>query len=263
VRTVERPVDAASAALVAEELVVRRPELVTVVFAADSFGRTIAGRLAGRRRLGLVGDAIDLGVGEQGEIRWSKPSFGGRTIAEIRCGTRPELATFRSGGFALPERPGPGGFGWTVLSIPLAPPAWTPTGEGSELSAAEGLDGRAVVVCVGLGIGGPEGVARLRPMLARWNAGLAATRKVVDAGWVPRQLQVGLTGRSLAPRLAVLLGISGAVNHSVGWQRAGTVLAVNSDAAAPVFRDADLGIVGTIDEVLPILDGPVARLLGR
>jgi electron transfer flavoprotein alpha subunit len=263
VRTVERPVDAASAALVAEELVLRRPELLAAVFPGDAFGRTVAGRLAGRRRLGLVGDAIDLAVGEGGGIRWSKPSFGGRTIAEIHCRTRPELATFRSGGFAVPERSAPGGFGWTVLPIPVAPAPWTPGDEGRELTDSEGLDGHAAVVCVGLGIGGPDGIARLRPMLARWRAGLAATRKVVDAGWVPRQLQVGLTGRSLAPRLVVLLGVSGAVNHSVGWRRAGTVLAVNSDPAAPVFRDADLGIVGTIDEVLPILDGPVAGLVGR
>ncbi|HTP54602.1 MAG TPA: FAD-binding protein [Thermoplasmata archaeon] len=263
VPTADRPVDPGSAAIVAEELVVRRPELAAFLFGAGPFGRTVAGRLAGRRRLGLVGDAIDLAAGPRGELRWFKPSFGGRTIAEIRCTSRPELVTFRGGGFAPLEDAGPGELGWTVLSVPVAPPAWSPGEAGTELDATDGLDGRDVVVCVGLGIGGPDGIARLRPTLARWNAALAATRKVVDAGWVPRPLQVGLTGRSLAPRLAVLLGVSGAVNHAVGWRRAGTVLAINRDPGAPVFRDADVGIVGPLEDVLPALVDPVARLLGR
>jgi electron transfer flavoprotein alpha subunit len=263
VRTSDRPVDPVSAAEVAEELLIRRPELAVAAFLADPFGRVAAGWLAGRRRLGLVGDAIDLSAGAAGEISWSKPSFGGRTVAEIRCRTHPNLVTFRPGPFVPPEARGPGGFGWTELAIPVPPSRWAYLGETSEVDALGGLDGSDVVVAVGMGVGGPEGIARLRPTLERWGAGLAATRKVVDAGWVPRQLQVGLTGRSLAPRLAVLLGISGAVNHAVGWQRAGTVLAVNRDPAAAVFEDSDVGIVGTVEETLPALDAPVARLLGR
>jgi len=91
---------------------------------------------------------------------------------------------------------------------------------------------------------------------------LVGTRRVVDAGWLPVRRQVGLTGRALAPRLAVLLGVRGAANHMVGWARAGTILAVNRDAAAPVFGEADVGIVGAIDEVVPELAEPLAQALG-
>jgi len=263
VPSADRPVDAAAAGAVAEELVVRRPELAAFLFPPGAFGRTVAGTLAARRGLGLVGDAIDVAAPPGGPLAWAKPSFGGRTIADIRCRTRPALATFRGGGFAVPERGAAGGFGWTPLSIPLGRAAWPWGRDGREIDDGAELDRHDTIVAVGLGIGGPDGIARLRPTIDRWGAGLAGTRKVVDAGWLPRQLQVGLTGRSLAPRLAVLLGVSGAVNHAVGWQRAGAVLAVNRDPAAPVFSAADVGIVGAVEELLPLLEGPVARLLGR
>ncbi|MGP8078335.1 MAG: FAD-binding protein [Thermoplasmata archaeon] len=263
VRSAKAPVEADSVAAVVEETIARRPKLAAATFAADPFGRAVAGRVAGHRHLGVVGEAIDLARNAHGEVVWSKPSFGGRTVASVRCRRHPALATFRSGAFGPPEHTGPGGFGWSALPISVPPASWLAIDEGVELDAAPELEGRDVIVAVGMGLGGPEGLVRLAPTIARWNAGLVATRRVVDAGWVPRQLQVGLTGRALAPRLAVLLGVSGSVHHLVGWRRAGTVLAVNRDPGAPVFRDADIGIVGSVEEVLPALDGPVARLLGR
>ncbi len=114
-----------------------------------------------------------------------------------------------------------------------------------------------------MGVGGPEGIARVRALVAPWNAGLVATRRVVDAGWMPRQLQVGLTGRQLAPRLAVLLGVSGSPNHMVGWRRAPALLAVNGDPEAPVFRDVSVGVVGPLESVLPPLVAGLTPLLGR
>lgn len=263
VRSRERPIDPVAAARVAEELLVRRPELAVLACGAGPFGRVVAGTVAGRRRLGLVGDALDLSVDIGGALRWLKPSFGGRTLAEIRCRSRPNLVTFRSGSLRPAESPLPARIEWNELSIPVPPSAWRPIDDGVEIPPGEPLEARDVIVAVGMGIGGPEGIARAGPVLARWGAGLAATRRVVDAGWVARQLQVGLTGRTLAPRLAVLLGLSGAVNHTVGWQRAGTIVAVNRDPDAPVFRDVDVGIVGTVEEILPALEGPVAALLGR
>lgn len=263
VRAPPGPVGSASAARIVEELIVRRPELALVAFGTDPFGREVAGTVAGHRRLGLVTDAIDLDAAGPAEIRWTKPSFGGRTLARIRCRTRPNLATVRGEGFAVPEGAAPGGFGWTDLPLPFLPPVVRTLEEGVEPAAGAGSADGDVVVAFGMGIGGPEGIARAAPTVVRWGAAIAATRRVVDAGWVPRRLQVGLTGRALAPRLAVLLGASGSAHHSVGWRRAATVVAVNRDPDAPVFRDADVGIVGAVEEVLPVLEGPVARLLGR
>ncbi len=254
--------DRAVAAL--EGLLRERPRLAGLILAADPFGREVAGALAARNALGLTGDAIGLHLDVDGTIVWTKPSFGGRTVATIRSRTRPSVATARPGVFAVPPpTPDRTGFVWHTLEPTRRPSRRTPRGSGREVGDVPELDAFDVIVAVGMGVGGPDGIARLAPTLRRWGAGLAATRRVVDAGWVPRQRQVGLTGHLLAPRLAILLGVSGSVNHAVGWRRAGAVLAVNRDPAAPVFQDVDVGIVGEIDAVLPALVGPIAAALGR
>ena len=109
-----------------------------------------------------------------------------------------------------------------------------------------------VVIGVGTGVL-PEEYEQLSPLAALLGAELGATRKVTDRGWAPRSRQVGITGRSIAPRLYVALGLSGKFNHVVGVRAAGTILAVNSDPDAPVFAHCDIGIVGDWHEVVPLL----------
>ena len=257
-----RPIESRTAAGALQRLLEARPSADAVLLPSTPFGRAVAGQLAAPRGLGLVGDAIALGRDDGGLI-FSKPSFGGRTIARIRCTTRPAIATVRPGVFAPATSEGSGGgFGWSVVRVPEIAPTLVRVGSVREIRPGEGLDARDVVVAVGLGIGGPEGIERLRPILGRWGAALGATRRVVDAGWVPRQVQIGLTGSSMAPRLGILLGVGGSVNHLIGWRRAGTLLAVNRDPEAPVFREVDVGIVGPVEEVVPALVEPLARALG-
>ncbi len=109
-----------------------------------------------------------------------------------------------------------------------------------------------VVLGVGTGVT-PEEYGSLSPLAAVLGAELAATRKVTDRGWAPRARQVGLTGRSIAPRLYVAVGLSGKFNHMVGVRAAGTILAVNADRAAPVFEHCDVGIIGDWHEAVPLL----------
>jgi electron transfer flavoprotein alpha subunit len=108
------------------------------------------------------------------------------------------------------------------------------------------------VVCVGAGVP-PDDYAELQPLLDVLDAELAATRKVTDKGWQPRARQVGITGRSIAPRLYVGIGLSGKFNHAVGVRAAGTVLAVNPDRGAPIWDHADIGIVADWRDVVPRL----------
>ena len=115
-----------------------------------------------------------------------------------------------------------------------------------------------VVIGVGTGVD-PEEYGQLSPLAALLGAELAATRKVTDRGWAPRARQVGLTGRSIAPRLYVGLGLSGKFNHTVGVRAAGTILAVNTDPGAPVFAHCDVGIVGDWHEVVPLLHEALRR----
>lgn len=109
-----------------------------------------------------------------------------------------------------------------------------------------------VVVGVGAGVD-PRGYDLVRRLAGLLGAELAATRKVTDGGWMPRSRQVGITGRSVAPRLYAAIGLSGKFNHMAGVEGAGTVLAINHDAAAPVFAACDVGIVGSWEQAVPLL----------
>ena len=110
------------------------------------------------------------------------------------------------------------------------------------------------MIGVGRGIGGPAALPAIVELARRLGAGIAATREVTDAGWLPKQHQVGLTGQAIAPRLYVALAISGAMEHVVGLRRAGTIVAVNKNPKAPIFRMADLGIVADYAALLPHLE---------
>jgi electron transfer flavoprotein alpha subunit len=256
--------DSGTVALAVERALDLRSGLAVAVFVGTPFGREVAGQVAAHRGLGLVADGVSAAPAPDGGVLWTKPSFGGRTLATIRTTTRPGLATVPPGTFGPCLDPGtPGGLRWARLSPPPAPPRVEQEAAGQEVQPGSPVGGSEVVVAVGMGVGGPEGVARLDPTLRRWGAALTATRRVVDAGWVPRQRQVGLTGRSLAPRLAILLGVRGATNHMVGWRRARAILGVNADREAPLFQEVDVGIVGDLDEIVPELERPIARLLGR
>ena len=126
-----------------------------------------------------------------------------------------------------------------------------PTAEGAELEHAR------VVVSVGMGIGGPENLDVARELADALGGSLGATRDLVDAGWMPRQHQVGLSGKAVSPRLYVAIALRGPLNHTVGIRKAGTVIAVNNSLRAPIFRAADFGIVGDYAEVVPALTAAV------
>jgi electron transfer flavoprotein alpha subunit len=244
-------------------LLALRPRIEAVVAPANAFGREAAGQLAASRSLGAVGDAIAVRSGRDGRLAWVKPSFGGSTAATVTCRSVPVVATM-PGGLATPagDPRAAGSFAWSPIPIPPALGRVRRLGDRREPSDPLEPDGADILVAVGTGVGGPEAIASILPTVRRWGAGLVGTRRVVDAGWLPVRRQVGLTGRLLAPRLAVLLGVRGAFNHMVGWARAGAVLAVNRDPEAPVFSQADVGIVGTVEEIVPALAAPLERLLG-
>jgi electron transfer flavoprotein alpha subunit len=259
------PVEDAVAAVGVEELLRRHPSIDAVVFVADEFGRAVGGRVAADRSLGLTGDAVGIEAAEGGSLVFWKPAFGGGVLAEVRSRTRPALATLRPAPYRRSVRDAPIEIPLDRVDVRLPPPRLEFLGEETEVDAGwrSPLEAR-LVVAVGLGVGGPDGVAAVRAVAEEWGAAVVATRKVVDAGWVPRQLQVGLTGHSLAPELAVLVGASARPNHLIGFRRAKVVLSVNSDAAAAGSAPVDVAVVGRWEEVLPEITrraGPWLRTL--
>ncbi len=234
---------------------IERERPFAVLLPSTVRGREVAGRLAASMRLGLTGDATDLTLHRRGDLVQVKPAFGGSVMAEVISKTTPRLATVRPGVFPL-------------LSFEGGPPMTT-TFEVSQIVVDEvrlllrtitvdpragDLDRAKVIVCGGFGVGSKEAFDRLESYAAAMGAALAATRKAVDAGWAPPQIQVGLTGRSVHPELMIEVGVSGSVNHSIGLRRARLVLSINRDPEAQSMKSCDVGLVADLEAALVALE---------
>jgi electron transfer flavoprotein alpha subunit len=246
-------IDPSVAAGQLDRLLALRAGVGALLFPATEHGRSVAAFVAVARGLGIVADALRLEA-DGGSRRWEKPAFGRSYVAAIRCRTRPEVVTVRPGAFSPWVLERPPAMGMTRLEVAADPArvirrltsSWPDRGWGI-------LETARVVVVAGMGLGGPERLADLAPALAAWGAALGATRRAVDAGWMPPSRQIGLTGRSLSPDLAILLGVRGSTHHLVGLSRARAILAVNTDPEAPALASSDVGIVGDWSELLPEL----------
>ncbi len=229
---------------------------------ASERGRDWGPRLAARLGLGLTGDAIGLEIDEQNRLVALKPAFGGNIVAPILSKTLPQMATVRSGVLELAD---PNQLRTAEIEVVAA-------GAGKPLSrlikehslidtTIEPLEGAEIIVGLGTGVGGPEGVAVMKDFARMLRAGMCATRRVTDAGWMPRQLQVGLTGKAIDPRLYFSVGIRGAINHTIGIKRAQTVVAINNDPEAQIFERADIGLVAEWDKIIPALRDALQKRL--
>jgi electron transfer flavoprotein alpha subunit len=217
---------------------------------STAFGREVAGRAAAATGSGLVGDAVALSV-LGGRLVAAKPAFSGSLVADITCPQGTQMATVRPG-VMMPKTSG-----LRAAGAPSRIREVTKRGRVRVLNERrndelETLARAQTVIGVGTGVH-PDEYELLSPLAALLGAELAVTRKVTDKGWAPRARQVGVTGRSIAPRLYVALGLSGKFNHMAGVRSAETILAVNTDRDAPVFAHCDVGVVGDWHEVLPLL----------
>lgn len=235
------------------EAVVREETPDVLLFGATPDGRDLAGRLAVRFRTGLTADCTDLTLEEgSGLLLGEVAGFGGGIVATIRCERhRPQMVTVRPGVFVA-ATPDPSRRGEVLHHCAELDGVARHTrvlersmGERVDVTAAERL------VVAGGGAGGClDGVRELTALI---GAELGATRVAADAGWVGHERMIGQTGSSARPKVAILCGVSGAMQFTVGIDEAETIVAINSDAAAPVFEVADYGIVGEVEEVVPAL----------
>ena len=226
-----------------------------VLFASTPDGRDLASRIAARLVLGLTGDAIDLEIDQEGRLVQLKPTLGGNVVAPILSKTLPNMVTLRPG-LLTPIVPDPESKASveTIVAEPFQGKDIKVLEEHfqEELGAVELAQAR-VVLAVGMGIGGPENLPQIRELARTIGASLATTRDVVHAGWLPDQIQVGISGRTIAPKVYLAVGIRGAFNHTVGIQKAGVILAINQNRRHAIFRTADYGIVGDWQTYLPPL----------
>ena len=219
------------------------------------WGREVSARMAARLGLGLTGDAVEVAVDGGRLLSW-KPAFGGQLVAAITSTSAIQMVTVRAGMLPTPRPRSPRP---VEVSERLVQPAGRvrvlASGQDDDLDELGSAD---VVVGIGAGVE-PGDYRQLDALLGVLGAELAATRKVTDQGWQPRSRQLGLTGRSLVPRLYVAIGLSGKFNHLVGVRGAGKILAINNDRNAKVFASADIGIVGDWHQVVPLLAERIGR----
>ncbi len=239
------------AALLTDVIGAHQPGVV--ILPSTVLGRDLAPRVAARLELGLTGECIDLTVDADGRVLQHKPAFGGSVVALIASRTQPEMATVRPG--MLPA--GVARDGRHAEVVPIAAEAMPDRvrvvrREAGAAEAAE-LEEAPVVVGFGNGVGDREKLALVHELADVLGAALCTTRDVTDAGWMPRQYQVGMTGRSIAPQLYIAVAVRGAFEHIVGIRRAGVIVAVNKSAKAPIFKHADYGLVGDFTILLPLL----------
>ena len=207
---------------------------------STAWGREVLARTAVRSQAGLIGDAVELEVVE-GRLTCWKPAVSGRLLTAVTSTSTLQLATVRPGALATPLPR------LTATTIPVGTVPGRTRGRVSVEGRVDDPHARALwdapaVVCVGQGVP-PDAYRELDALLAVLGAELGGTRKVTDQGWLPRSRQVGITGWSLAPALYVGIGTSGTFNHLAGVARAGTVVVVTDDPAAPGLDACDVGIV--------------------
>ena len=215
-------------------------------------GRVVASIVAARRGWGLTGDAIGLEVGaDQRLVAW-KPAFGGQLEAPILTSSPVQMATVRPGVLARRRPRSAADPRPTVIEPPAPARIRTESVTRSDDDPGE-LNRARAVVAVGVGVA-PDGypvIDELRAALG--GAAIGATRRVTDRGWLPRSRQIGVTGHSVAPRLLIAVGSSGRFNHTVGIGNAGVLMAINSDPAAEIFDQVDVGLVGEWQQLVPEL----------
>jgi electron transfer flavoprotein alpha subunit len=224
----------------------------TIVFGASVLTADVAAGLAFRLDAGLNWDLVDLEL-RDGTLVGKRPALQDSIVAEVGWKSEPRLALVRSGTFEPEER----GAEAEVEEISVEVQDFSLQASMVESAHAEregpSIEDADIVVAGGRGLGDPKKFSLLEDLAKALGGAVAATRAVVDAGWYPYASQVGQTGRTVSPKLYIACGVSGAIQHKVGMQNSGTIVAINKDPNAPIFEYSDLGVVGDLHEIVPKL----------
>ena len=243
-----------------------KPEIMLV--GATAIGRDLGPRVSARIHTGLTADCTQLEIGDfpinpipgkeqlHNQLLMTRPAFGGNTIATIACPNfRPQMATVRPG--VMQKAPKVEG---TKAVIEEFNPGFTPDNKYVEIlevvkSVVDTVDimDAKILVSGGRGVGSAENFKILDDLAEVLGATVSCSRAVVDAGWKPKDLQVGQTGKTVRPNVYFAIGISGAIQHLAGMEESDLIIAINKDETAPIFDVADYGIVGDLNKIVPAL----------
>ena len=229
--------------------------------------RDFAPKLAAMLGKGMIGDCIGY-RNENGRLIFVRQMFQGKTAADVTfLGDGPWFASFQSGAFRADQVAATEGGARPIqrVTIELKPEQirTRPLELFKEAKSAVDLTQAALIVAVGRGIKAPENIAQAEAVAKAMGAEIAASRPICDEGWLPMERQIGSSGQTVAPKLYLALGISGAIQHVVGMKGARTIVAINKDQNAPIFEIADYGVVGDIFEIMPALTEELQKVKGE
>ena len=232
-----------------------KPELV--LFPHTYQVRDFAPKLAAMLGKGMIGDCIGY-RNEGGKLVFVRQMFQGKTAADVTfAGAAPWLASFQSGAFRADllaaHSSGKAPVNATAVELKAEQIRTRPLELFKEAKSAVDLTQASLIVAIGRGIKAPENIPLAEALAKAIGGEIAASRPICDEGWLPMERQIGSSGQTVAPKLYLALGISGAIQHVVGMKGARTIVAINKDANAPIFEIADYGIVGDIFEIMPAL----------
>lgn len=214
--------------------------------------RDFAPKVATRFGREMVGDCIRY-VSEGGKLKLTRRIFLGKLDADVTIGgDAPYFVTFQSGSFRG-DAAEKGSASVETMDVTVGDVRMTPEEPFQEAKASVDLTKSEVIVAIGRGIKSQENIAVAQQLADVLGADLAASRPICDSEWLPIDRQIGSSGQTVAPKVYIALGISGAIQHIVGMKNASTIVAINKDAEAPIFDIADYGIVGDLFEAVPVM----------
>ena len=243
-----------------------KPEIFLI--GATAIGRDLGPRVCARIHTGLTADCTKLDIGDfpmnpvpgretkHNQLLMTRPAFGGNTIATIACPDfRPQMATVRPG--VMQKAPKEAGKKAVVTEFN---PGFTKNNKYVDIlevvkavsNTVDIMDAK-ILVSGGRGVGSPENFKILDELAEAIGGTVSCSRAVVDAGWKPKDLQVGQTGKTVRPHVYFAIGISGAIQHVAGMEESDIIIAINKDESAPIFDVADYGVVGDLNKIVPVL----------
>jgi electron transfer flavoprotein alpha subunit len=232
--------------------VVEKSGADAVVFGASVLASDVASGLAARLDAGLNWDLTDLAL-EGDDLVGKRPALGDTVLVDVGWKGGPRLALIRAGTFDPVESGGSAEIEPFETRFSDFSTLATLVEQTQEETSGPSIEDADIIVAGGRGLGSPEAFSLVEELAAALGGAVGATRAVVDAGWYPYSTQVGQTGKTVSPKLYFACGISGAIQHKVGMQGTGTIIAINKDPNAPIFDFCDVGVVGDLHQIVPKL----------
>jgi electron transfer flavoprotein alpha subunit len=244
----------------AMEKVIRQLDPQLVVMPHTYLVRDFAPKLAARFQKSLISDCIRAQV-SSGTITFTRRIFLGKIDADVVSDNQPPIfATFQSGAYRPDQAAKGSGALVETVEVEVGEVRMMPEAPFQEVKAAVDLSKADVIVAIGRGIKSKENIAIAEKLAEVLGADIAASRPICDAEWLPIDRQIGSSGQTVAPKLYLALGISGAIQHLVGMKNSGTIVAINKDPEAPIFDIADYAIVGDLFEAVPVLTEEIKKI---